>query len=55
MLRIYQMIDLRIYAALPVAPVMEQGKKKQRLNLPKGEWFDYGTESPPPAWTPKAP
>jgi len=55
MLRFHQKIDLGIHAELLVAPVMEQGKKKQRLYLPKVEWFDYGTEGPSPAWTPKAP
>ncbi len=28
---------------LLVAPVMEQGKRKQAVYLPKGEWFDYWT------------
>ena len=28
---------------LLVAPVMEQGKRKQTVYLPKGEWFDYWT------------
>jgi alpha-glucosidase len=28
---------------LLVAPVMEQGKRKQTVYLPRGEWFDYWT------------